>query len=220
MRRIISLLIALLLMVSVFAGCNEMPTVDKSVKPEEHITLYKKLTDLYGVPWRDVLKELSVDLQQISAEGLNYVGIPMKENYAGLEFDVFLRFGGDDEHLLGVEYTATYQYPEDEARMLRDLVKINRELISDFGAASDTSLVFNWAEKRMGEKWNRDIAYWQDVQVLKRLLDNDYSGTLLLWNLNSVAPEQVKTLGRDHSLSVSFNILSEEDNTAVITINY
>ena len=219
MRRIISLLVAALIAVSALAGCNKMPAVDKSVKTEEHFSLYKTLTDLYGTPWREVLEKLNIDLQEIDADGLTNVGIPLQETYAGIEFDVALRFGGEDEHLLGVEYTATYRHPESEGELLRDLVKINRELISDFGDASDTSIVFNWAEKRMGEKWNRDIAYWQDTQVLKRLLDDDFSGSLLYWNLNSVAPEQVEKLDRDHGLSVSVSVI-EEENVAVITINY
>ena len=219
MRRVILILIAFTLVVAMFSGCNKMPAVDKNVKPEAHFGKYKMLTDLYGTPWRDVLNKLNIDQQEIEADGLTHVVIPMKETYAGFEFNIALRFGGENEHLLGVEYTATYQYPDEEGQLLRDLVKINQELISDFGEASDTSFVFNWVEKRMGEKWNREIAYWQDVQVLKRLLDDDYMGNLLLWNLNSVAPKHVKKLNRDHSLSVSFSVL-ENEGTAIISICY
>ena len=196
-----------------------MPAVDKNVKPEQHFSQYKKLSDLYGTPWRDTLKALNIDLQEVNADGLSNVGIPMQDTYAGVTFDIALRFGGEDEHLRRVEYTATYQYPENEMQMLQDLVKINRELISDFGKASDTSFLFNWAEKVLGETWNRDISYWQDTQILKRLLDEDYNGTLLLWNLSSVAPEHIKELGVDTSLSVYVSVQKDE-GTAVITINY
>lgn len=215
----ISLLVAVLIAVSALTGCNKMPVVDKSIKPEEHFSQYKTLTDLYGTPWRDTLQKLNIDLQELDTEGLNYVGVPLQESYAGLEFDTALRFGGDDNHLRGVEYSVSYQYPEDEVKLLQDMVKINRELISDFGKASDTSLVFNWVEKRLGEEWNRDIAYWQDVQVLKRLLDAGYDGTLLYWNLSSVDSDNIKNVHTEHGLSAGISIRGEE-GIAVITINY
>ena len=160
MKRIISLIVAVLVLAAFLTGCNKMPAVDKSVKPEKYFGQYKTLTDLYGTPWRDTLKKLNVDFQELNTEGLNNVGIPLQEIYADITFNTALRFAGEDNHLRGVNYTATYQYPEDEVKLLRDLVKINRELISDFGAASDTSFVFNWAEKKLGEKWNRDIPFW------------------------------------------------------------
>lgn len=219
MRRILSLLLAILIIVSSMGGCKKMPAVDKNIKPEQHFSQYQMLTDLYGTPWRDTLKALNIDLQDVNADGLNNVGIPLQDTYAGITFDIALRFGGEDEHLRRVEYTATYQYPEDEMQLLQDLVKINRELISDFGKASDTSFLFNWVEKKLGEVWNRDIAYWQDIQVLKRLLDEEYSGTLLHWNLSSIAPERIKKMDIDTSLSIYVSI-QETEGIAVITINY
>ena len=219
MRRIISLFIAALITVFTLCGCNKMPAVDKNVDPSEHFSQYKTLTDLYGTPWRDVLKKLDIDYQKLDLDGLNCVGIPLQETYADMTFDTALRFRGDDNHLRGVEYTVTYQYPEEEGKLLKDLVKINRELISDFGKPSDTSLVFNWAEKKMGEQWNRDIPFWQDAQILKRLLDDHYTGSFLLWNLNSVAPEHIKVLDIEYSLGVSVYI-NDEEGTAAIIINY
>lgn len=219
MKRIISLFLAILLVLPAAGGCKKMPAVDKNVKPGEHFSQYDKLTQLYGTPWRDTLKELNVGLQELNADGLNNVDIPLQETYADITFDIALCFGGANEHLRRIEYTATYQYPEAEEQLLRDLVKINRELISDFGKASDTSFLFNWAEKKLGEEWNRDIAYWQDTQVLKRLLDEDYTGTLLLWNLSSVTPKHIKDLDIEHSLSIYVSI-QEDEGTAVITINY
>ena len=219
MKRRISLCIAILLVLSVMCGCNKMPAVDENIKPEAFLSQYKTLTELYGTPWRDALKSLDIDLQEINADGLANVGIPLQETYAGITFDVSLRFGGADEHLRGIEYTVEYSYPEAEAQLLKDLVKINRSLISDFGDPSDTSFVFNWAEKKLGEKWNRDIAYWQDSQVLKRLLDSGCTGTLLLWNLDSIAPDNIKALGIEHSLSIYVSVY-EDEGVAFITINY
>ena len=219
MKRILLLILAIMLILSAVVGCKKMPAVDKNVKPEAHFSHYQALTELYGTTWRDTLKKLNIDLQELDAEGLNYVGVPMQETYADIMFDVALRFGGEDNHLCGVEYTATYQYPDEEGKLLQDIVKINRALISDLGEPSDTSVVFNWAEKRMGEKWNRDIKYWQDTQVLKRLLDDGYDGRILLWNLNSVAPAHFEALEIEHGLSVSFSVHNDA-GTAVITISY
>jgi len=218
-KKTLSVLVVIFLLVSVLSACNQRPAVDRSVKPEEHFSNYKTLTDLYGTPWRDVLKKLDIDMQELDADGLNYVGIPLQETYADITFGTALRFRGDDNHLGGVEYTASYQYPEEEVKLLQDVVKLNRQLISDFGSASDTSYVFNWAEKQMGEKWNREISYWQDVQVLKRLLDADYSGNLLLWNLSSIAPKHIKDMEIVHALSISFYV-NQDEGTALITISY
>lgn len=219
MRRMICIFMAVTLWVCALSGCNKMPAVDKDVKPEQHLSQYKQLTELYGTPWRDVLTQLEIDLQELDTEGLNHVGVPIQENYAGLVFDTYLRFDGEENSLCGVTLSATYQYPEDEAVFLRDVAKVCRELIADLGDPSDTSIVFNWVEKVMGETWNRDIAFWQDVQILKRLADQDYSGTLVLWNLSSVASETVLKANDGHSLSVSFSI-REEEGIAVLDITY
>jgi len=218
MKRILSLFITILLVLSLASGCKKMPAVDKNIKPGEHFSQYDKLVQLYGTPWRDALKELDIDIQDVKLDGLN-MGIPLQDTYADIDFDIMLRFGGEGEYLYDVEYTATYQYPEDEVKLLRDLVKINRELISDFGKASDTSFVFNWAEKMLGEEWNRDISYWQDMQILKRLLDEEYSGYILFWNLDSVATQNIKDMGVTHGLSVHVYI-NQDDGTADITISY
>ena len=219
MSRVISLFLTVLFLLSALAGCNEMPAVNGNVKPGQHFSQYDTLTDLYGTPWREVLEKLDIDQQELDLEGLNCVGIPRQENYADITLNTALRFGGDENRLLGVEYTATYKYPEEEGELLRDLVMINRELISDFGNASDTSFVFNWAEKMLGEKWNRKIPYWQDVQVLKRLVDEGYEGRILYWNLTPVASAAVKKVHSNHGLSVNISIL-ETEGLAVITINY
>ena len=158
-------------------------------------------------------------MNELDAEGLNYVGVPLQEIYAGIPFKTALRFGGEDNSLIAVEYTASYTYPEEEEKLLRDLVMINRKLIADFGESSDSSRVFNWTEKILGEKWNRDIAYWQDMQILKRLLDANYDGTLMRWNLSSVAEENVEEIQTEHLLSVGISI-DREANVAVITIGY
>lgn len=219
MKRILAMLVVCLLAVSIFTGCNTKAAVDKNVKPEEHFSQYKVLTDLYGTPWRDVLTQLKIDKQELKTDGLNYVGIPLQDTYADITFDVFLRFRGEDNHLTGVEYAAEYSYPENEEQLLRDLVRINRKLIADFGDPSNTSPVFNWVEKYMGEKWNRAIPYWQDMQVLKRLLDNDYMGSLLLWNLETVASEETLKYDVDHSLAVMVAI-DAENGTASIILSY
>lgn len=219
MRKLIALIIAVLLTFPVFSGCNKMPAVDKNVKPEAHLSQYKTLTDLYGTPWREVLEKLDISMDEIDTEGLEYVGIPLKESYAGIEFATALRFGGEGSRLRNVEYSATYKYPDEEVKLLQDLVELNRKLIADFGKASDTSIVFNWAEKMLGEEWNRDIAYWQDRQVLKRLLDEGYDGRILYWNLSSVDSENIKKIHEDHGLSVDISI-REEEGIAVITVSY
>lgn len=219
MKRKISYFFAVLIMLSALSGCNEMPAVNGNIKPGQHFSQYNTLTDLYGTPWREVLEKLDIDQQELELEGLNSVGIPRQENYADITFNTALRFGGDENRLRGVEYTATYKYPEEEEKFLRDLVVINRELISDFGNASDTSFVFNWAEKILGEKWNRKIPYWQDVQVLKRLVDEGFEGSILYWNLTPVASAAVKKVHSNHGLSVDISIQKTE-GVAVITINY
>lgn len=219
MRRCVSLLLSALLLLFLLGGCHKMPTVDKSVKPGEALSQYNTLTGLYGTPWRDVLEKLNIDMQELNVDGLNHVEVPLQENYAGLEFNTALRFGKGDAGLIGVENTITYQYPEEEGKLLQDIVALNRQLIADFGPASDTSYLFNWTDKMLGEKWNRDIAYWQDRQVLKRLLDEGYSGRLLLWDLTSVAGENVKKANPNHSLSVNIEIRDGE-GTATVKIYY
>lgn len=219
MKKICCLLAVFAMLVGVISGCKKMPAVDKNVKPAEHLSQYQRLTELYGTPWRDVLAKLDVDLQELNTEGLNHVGVPIQETYAGITFDTFLRFDGEENALRGVTLSATYRYPEDEAAFLKDVTKVCRELITDLGDPSDTSMVFNFVDKVMGETWNRDIAFWQDTQILKRLADQDYSSTLVLWNLRSVASESVLKVNNGHSLSVSFSI-REEEGTAVLDITY
>lgn len=228
-KRIVCLLVAAIMLICVLSACNQMPIVDKNVKPEEHFSLYKKFTDLYGTPWREALPKLELNQQELDLNGLNHVVLPWKERYAGIDFETALRFVGDDNHLGGVEYSVTYQYPEDEEKLLRDMVHISRELLADFGEASDTSFAFNWVEMYLGEQWNRDISYWQDIQVLKRLLDAGFEGSVLVWNMTPVAGEAVREeLKRfnnvpgvvgGHYLTYSVHF-GEDEGTVVLTLTY
>ena len=219
MKQVIAFLVAVLLIAFTLFSCNQLPAVDKDMNPQAFFSQYEVLTSLYGTPWRDTLEKIGVGLSDVTADGLSNVLIPQKEDYAGVTFDVFLRFGGSDNHFSGVRYSATYADPEDEEQMLRDLVKINRKLIDDLGDSFDTSFVFNWVENSMGENWNREIPYWQDMQVIKRLIDNDFGGYLLRWNLDSIANAQIKSLGVKHSLRIDATI-DKQEGTATISIYY
>ena len=217
MKRMVCLLIALAFLL---VGCNKMPTVSDDVKPEEHFAHYKTLTELYGTARMDTFKALNVAQKDIVIYHDERLGIPQKESYAGIDFNIWLRF--INSKLSGVEYEATYQYPDEKDKMLQDLVTINKALVKDFGEASDTSIVFNWVEAYLDEKWDRDIAYWRDASVLVRLVDSDFSGSLLYWDMTNIASKTVKeTLGEDrrHGLSIRF-FINEQEGFASVSVEY
>ena len=225
MKRIVSLFIVLAILACVVSGCKKMPGVDPDVQPELCFSHYKELTDLYGTSKWDTLKAFGIDQQEITNYGPDRYGIPRTEEYAGINFDITLMFG-KESHFCSVDYQAAYQFPEDEMKLLEDIVTISKQLISDLGEASDTSFVFNWAEVYLDQKWDRDIAYWQDISVLKRLMDEGFQGTLLRWNLTPVASEPVKAElekyhGDEDLHSLSFSVMfNENDNTAILDILY
>lgn len=223
MKRIVGLCLAAVMFVSIFTGCDNQQK--KEIHPEQAFSQYKTLTDLYGTPWRDVLDTLGISNQEIVIYGDHLFGIPKTEVYAGIKFDMKLLFRGDDRHLYGVGYEVEYQYPENEEQLLRDIVTICRQLTEDFGEPSNVNYVFNWVEAYMYEEWNRDIAYWQDIQVLKRLLDNNFTGTLLTWDLTAIQNEAIKgereSINTESNHSVTFSIqISNEEGIRTLVIMY
>lgn len=221
MKRVLCLCIAVLM--SVLSGCTKEPTVAADVLPQLYFSHYGEFTDLYGTPCMDTLDALGVDLHEVNIIHEDRLGIPKTESYAGVEFAVYLQFGGDDSHLCGVDNQATYQYPEDEEKLLRDIVTISKSLIKDFGEASDVSFVFNWVQIKLKEAWNRDIAYWQDIQVLKRLFDEGFDGELLYWNMTPLdtVKEELKSYGDEGGHSLSFSVSIDKYNgTATLSIVY
>lgn len=219
-------IVLLVWMVSMF-GCGKEKGVDPSVRPEMFFSLYDDLTQHYGTVGRtDTLKVLNIDLQQVNIENPDHLGLPLKDTYAGLEFDVYICFSGKDDHFSGVEYQLVYQYPEEKEKLLADILTLSKQMTEDFGPATDTSYVFNWAEKKLHEQWNRDIAYWQDPAVLDRLLEEEFSGELLWWNLTPVATESIlkelETYGdkdATHGLLLDL-MVSEYNGTVTISIWY
>lgn len=224
MKKVLCLCLTVIYLLSL-VGCARKPAVNSDIQPEKHFTYYKELTDMYGMFRVDVFELLQVDLQEVTIIHEDRLGIPRTERYAGVDFAIFLQFGGNDSHFHGVDNEITYQYPEDEEKLLRDIVSISKSLINDFGTATDTSYVFNWVEVKLKEKWNRDITYWQDIQVLKRLFDEGFDGELLYWDLTPVASsaiqEELKSYGEQGRHSLSFSVsIDEHNDTARLNICY
>lgn len=225
MKRMISLFLAIAMMILAFTGCNKMPTVDKSVQPDQIFSHYKALTDQYGLSISQTLNNLKIDPQTLINNGSAVFGIPWDEEYAGITFDVGLNFG-TGEQFTGVRYKAEYQYPDDELSLLQDTVAVSKQMISDFGDKLDATYVFNWVEAYLQEEWDRNILYWEDMSVLKRLLDEGYAGALLRWDITPVCGEHVKTYlqesyGKDgrHCLFLSIQV-DKEQGLAYVEIMY
>lgn len=225
MKRTVCLIFITAMVLLGLVGCNKMPTVDKTVQPEEIFSHYKKLTDQYGLSMSRTLAELDIDPQTVINNNQSYFGIPWSEEYGGIEFSVALNFG-TGEQFTGVRYEASYQYPNNEEQLLKDIVTVSNQLISDFGEKLDATYTFNWVEAYLKEAWDRDIHYWEDVSVLKRLLDEGYTGPLLTWDITPVSGESVQSYFQEnygkegrHTLVLSIN-LDKEQGLAYLDISY
>lgn len=225
MKRSVSLFLAMIMTLLCLPGCNKAPSVDKSVRPEQIFSCYKTLTDQYGVSISKTLENINIDPQTVINDGSAVFGIPWEEEYAGISFDVGLYFG-TGEQFSGVRYKSMYTYPEDEYQLLQDAVAVCKQLISDFGDKLDATFAFNWVEVYLNEEWDRDIRYWEDTSVLKRLLDEGYSGPLLAWDITPVCGDHVKSYlqelyGKDgrRSLMISINV-DEDQGLAYLEIMY
>ncbi len=225
MKRAISLILAIIMVLPCLTGCNKLPAVDKSIQPEQIFSHYRTLTDQYGLSISQTLNNLKIDPQTLINNGSAVFDIPWDEEYAGITFDIGLNFG-TGEQFTGVHYKAEYQYPDDELRLLQDTVAVSKQMISDFGDKLDATYVFNWVEAYLQEEWDRDIRYWEDISVLKRLLDEDYAGALLTWDITPVCGEHVKSYlhenyGKDsrHCLFLSIHV-DKEQGLAYVEITY
>ena len=207
-------------------GCGR-PRVDPSLKPGDFFSHYDRLTELYGTPRMDTPAALGLDLQQVENISDSRWGFPIKEKYAGLEFDVSVLFGGKERLFSGVYMERSYAYPADSELLICDAAEVCKKLCGDFGPATDNSYFFNWVEVMLGEKWNEDIKFWQDPGVLERVVEEQYSGPLLVWDITSVAPMAVReTLdgiapnGKGfHALTCSIQI-DEYNDVATLMITY
>ena len=190
MKRLIATLFAVSFTLSLLAGCTR--TVSDDVEPEKCFSHYAELTALYGTPRMDTPAALGFDLQAVENISDNRWGFPIEEEYADLNFDISINFSGKDYHFSGVCMERVYKLPEEETDLLMDAANVCKQLSFDFGKPNDTSYFFNWVEAMMGEEWNRDIKFWQDPSLLKRVVDEDFSGNLVTWDLTPVATTTIK----------------------------
>lgn len=225
LKRIACFAIVLLMVLSA-AGCSR-PRVDPNLKPGQYFSNYDRLTQLYGTPRMDTPAALGFDLQQVENISDNRWGFPITEQYAGRDFDVSVIFGGKEKLFSGVYMERSYEYPADSDTLIYDTVEVCKQLCNDFGPATDNSYFFNWVEVKLGEQWNEDVKFWQDAWVLKRVVDEKYSGLLLVWDLTQIAPIAVQqtldglssTGGGMHTLVCSIQI-DDYSGTATLTITY
>lgn len=224
-KRITCFAIALLLALSA-AGCGRAG-VDPDLKPGQYFSNFDWLTQLYGTPRMDTPAALGFDLQQVENISDSRWGFPITEQYAGLEFDISASFRGKEYLFSGVYMERSYAYPEDEQALIRDTTEVCKQLCYDFGPATDNSYFFNWVEVMLGEKWNEDVKFWQDAWVLKRVVDEQFSGVLLMWDLTPVATpavqealERLDPLGEGlHALVCSIQI-DDHNGIATLTLTY
>lgn len=220
MKRYILIVLAMCMLFLTCAGCGRRG-VDPDVKPEMYFSQFREFTDLYGKERMAALDVLGVDLQEVENISDNRWGINRRESYAGMEFEISAIFRGKENLFSGVYMERTYQFPEEKDDLIMDAVAVCKQLNADFGVATDNSYFFNWVSMMMGEDWNRDIKFWQDPFVIKRVVDENYAGTLLAWDLTPVASTAIKQHLGDtrHGLACSLHI-NESDGEAYLTITY
>lgn len=221
MKRLLSVLLVVCILSGITAGCDSTQAVD----PALHFSHYSALTELFGTDRMDTPEALGFDLQQVENISDSRWGFPMTEAYAGLEFDISTIFSGKDYHFAGIYMERSYAYPEEKDALIFDTVAVCQQLCADFGPATDTSFFFNWVEVMLGEQWNEDVKFWQDARVLERVVDAEYGGTLLWWDLTSVATsaikEELESHGDDavHALVCSMYI-DAYNGVATLAITY
>ncbi len=224
LRKVFVFLLVLTLLT--LPGCSEKYQVRDDFAPGEIFTYYDELTSLVGtVGKNEVLDALEIDLQQVNIENRDHIGLPMKESFAGLDFDIYLTFGHNNAQFMNVDYRRTYAYPQDQEKMIEDLQTVCARLTAAVETQPNTSFVFNWAETILKEEWDRDIVVWQDASILRRLMAEEFNGSLMWWDMTHVAGESVKeylkTRGSDavHSLGLSFYV-SEYNGIGYIEVHY
>lgn len=210
----------------ILPGCGEKYQVRKDFAPGEIFSYYDTLTSLIGTIGRnEVLNALDVDLQDVNIENGDHIGLPMKESFAGLDFDIYLTFGHSNAQFMNVDYRREYAYPQDQEKMIEDLRTVCAKLSAVVETQPNTSFVFNWVETFLKEEWDRGIVVWQDAAILRRLMDEEYNGSIMYWDMTHIAGETVKaylkTRGSEaaHTLGVSIYV-SDYNGIGYIEIHY
>ncbi len=220
MKRLLSMALILAMILAVFAGCKK----DTAVDPTPYFSLYPKVTALYGTKRMETPEALGFDLQQVENISDNRWGFPLTESYAGLTFDFSAMFSGPDYLFSGTYLERSYTYPDDKDKLIFDTVALCTQLSRDFGPATDTSYFYNWVEVMLGEQWNEDIKFWQDAWVMERVVDAQYAGSLLVWDLTSVADPAVlqalRSAGKQRLFLVCSLHIDDYNHVATLTITY
>ena len=194
MKRLISGLLVVCVLCCVLVGCDRTQAVD----PALYFSHYSELTEQFGTGRMDTPEALGFDLQQVENISDSRWGFPLKEEYAGLEFNISTMFSGKDYHLSGIYMERSYAYPDEKDALIFDTVAVCQRLCADFGPATDTSYFFNWVEVMLAEQWNTDVKFWQDAWVMERVVDAEYSGSLLWWDITSVATPNIMKELKSH----------------------
>lgn len=211
----IAVILFLILMISIFAGCSEEKNWDPQNDPKKHITQYEKLTSLYGTERMATLEKLGYTLEEVDVVSGYYIGIPEQVEYAGVTFGIYLHFD-NDARLSGITYEKIYAYPTEKDRVIQDALKIGKQMEQELGGPDETDIWNDWFEEKYGKEMDPDPPTYKSEAELKKLIENDVGGSIAWWDVTGFATEEnlaykAERFDEDIKLGISLNFSPSVD---------
>lgn len=184
----------LLVSTILLAGCsvNHKRIADKN-HPKNYFEHYEKLTALWGTGKTDTLNVLELQPTDVIFVGGNRdrLGLPWTEVYAGIALGVILNF--TDSGLYQVQNIKTYAYPEELDQAIADAMKIGAQLTKDLGKPHKVDTWNDWYEEEYNIEMDQKTPSYQDAAQMKAYLEAGLGGSIMYWDMTSVACDAVST---------------------------
>lgn len=221
-KRVLTILFAAILLLS---GCTKNK-VTEDHRPGKYFSNYDTLTALYGTGKMDTLKALGIDANDVDFlnENYDYFIIHRTERYAGLELDIILEF--NESSLFGVENRKIYRYPDELEQAANDAVQVGKQLATDLGKPHQVDVWNDWYEEEHNIEMDEKTPAYKSSDQIKAFLEGEMGGTIMVWDMTSVACDAVKTQVKQYKVKwdsyahrVTFGIY-RIDNEIVMSICY
>ncbi len=220
------LLVIFTLAALLLAGCGGRGEIKEENLPGKHLEHYDTLTALYGKRKMETLNALGMDANDVEMvnENRDIYNIHRPEEIAGVSLETILYF---TDSLLGqVNCEKSYSYPDEMEQAITDAMQIAEALAQKLGKPHAVDTWNDHYEEEYHIEMDEELPAYQSADQIRGFLEGGLGGTIMQWNMTSVAcPEVKKWISRfspediRHEHSIRFYVRRDREEI-VVGINY
>ena len=189
--RLLAFWLSLLLLITALTACETEKKWDPRKNPKLHIERYEALACFYGMDRSAVLKQLGYTLDElVTGDDFNAfnICIPEQVEYAGVTFNIYLRFN-NDAVFTGFVFQKIYSYPSGTEQAVSDILTIGEQLEKDLGKPDETDRWNDWIEQQYDTEMDPNPPSYQSEAEIRKLIENNCGSSIAWWDITGYACE-------------------------------